>query len=120
MSRIWNLRVAQVVLLAMIATFVAPGLAWAMITSHTSLEPITHSSAATNHGPSDEHPGSPVHDHDEFHNLIGHVLSHLPLVIVHGDCVVPVCGFAVDAPVLNLPRGGIIEPPVRPPLATSL
>jgi hypothetical protein len=106
----------RLLLAVMLATFLAPNFAWQTVASHGE---VAHADGVAVADDVDHHHDDDAHhqDHDEAaHSQIGHLLSHLPVVMPeHTPILPPAATQTAYPPPHHTFALADIEPPFKPP-----
>lgn len=110
----------RITLMLMLLTFLSPTFGWQLTADH---EELAHSSQTTFVKHNHHHPDhadiislSSVHEHEDAHSMIGHMLAHMPMTMVSPfEFVVVRSGMVRHiAPPMSV-RLRLPEQPFRPP-----
>ncbi len=108
--------ILRLLLVVLISTFMSPGFAWHMIDSHREMpqKPVTADTG--NHESDVYHHHDDGDEDDDAHGNIGHLLSHLP-VVMHGMASLPApqADSAAYPTSLHTFPHAAVEPPFKPP-----
>lgn len=106
----------RLLLVVLLATFLSPSFAWQAVASH---EASAHADSGVVADDVDHHHEADAHhhDHDEAaHGEIGHLLSHLPVVVPDSTPLLPPAATPIAYPARHhtFPHADP-EPPYKPP-----
>lgn len=121
MTKRTSIAVLRLLLVVLFSTFMSPSFAWQMIDSHNEL-PDTDSIVGIHHHDDDlyhhhhHHDADGDEEDDIAHGQIGHLLSHLP-VVMQDITVLPASKTVAIA--FSLPPQSVtfitVDPPYKPP-----
>lgn len=105
---------ARLTTLVLLATLLSPHFGWQMLASHDELE---HVLAHSTQGEDARH----HHDHEnDAHSLLGHLLTHMPLIYTDAVTLAPIQRSPVEAGVLRvIVHTRAADPPFIPPRLPS-
>lgn len=114
-SRTFPAVVLRLLIVAMLATFMSPSFAWQKLASHGA--PTYADVLAQGHADHDHDNVGHGHDHEESaHDQIGHILSHLPVVMTSVLMLPPRATGAIAYPARHCAiLCADTDPPFKPP-----